>query len=254
MKKIMTLMFALACMTTACAAGSYAKTGNTMEQARRVKGFKAVTLVGSPTVYYTQGKNFSVRVVAPKNLMNEVKTEVKGTELKIWVNTANSKNIFNLISTNDASKVKVYVTSPDLIAATLIGSGDFKCKGHLDTDNLRIQLKGSGDMEFADIICDKIEVELIGSGDLDIKKVEAIDSKLSLVGSGDMTVNQKNVDRTSIQLKGSGDMKVNFNHCGTASSDLRGSGDIELSGSLKSLTKNSLGSGCHNTGNLRVGR
>ncbi len=252
MKKIILLMLAVVAMT-ACATGSDAKSGKMIEQTRNVKGFKAVTLIGSPTVYYSQGKNFSVRVVAPGKLMGEVKTEVKGTELKVWLKEARS-SILRLGSVRNADDVKVYVTSPDLIAATLVGSGDFKCSGHLDTDNLSIQLKGSGDMEFADIICDNIDVELVGSGDLDIKKVEAVGSRLSLVGSGDMTVNQKNVDKTSIQLKGSGDIEVNFTGCGTAGCDLKGSGDIKLSGTLKTLTKNSLGSGSYDTGKLRVGR
>ena len=244
MKKV---LFLLATLAVVCTASVYAFADkDKAEVNRQVSGFERIRLQGSPDIKYTQGKTWSVRVKAPKKLIDRVVTRKDGNTLVV---SMKSGSFFNSIKGDD---VTVYVTSPDLIGVEVQGSGDFECKSHLDTDNLTLSLRGSGDIAFYDIICDKINTSVVGSGDVDIKKVIAKQSTVELVGSGDVKVRQSQVNQTQIELKGSGDVKVHCDNCGAVSCRLVGSGDITLTGTVKKLDQTSRGSGDIHTDQLKI--
>lgn len=220
-------------------------------EVRETKAFERIHLIGTPTLYYTQGDTISVRVEAPKDMLEYVETEVNGNCLIVRMkNEAGS--VIKQIAFHDTDNIRIYVTSPDLIEATLSGSGDFISNGNLDTDNLKLELKGSGDMVFDDIICDHISTTLVGSGDVKVQQVTAQTSTIELVGSGDMNMGHNNVQRTGIMLKGSGDIKADFQNCDEVNCEIRGSGDISLTGSVHKFTQKVLGSGDLHTDGLQV--
>ena len=97
-----------------------------------------------------------------------------------------------------------------------------------------ISLKGSGDIQFDDIICDQVNVSLVGSGDVELKNVKTL--------------------RSTVELVGSGDVKVHFDDSGAVESHLTGSGDITLTGSIQNYKSNVRGSGDMHTDDLRVNK
>ncbi len=216
-----------------------------------VAAFERIMLVGTPTIYYTQGDTTSVIVEAPRDLIQDVEVSVADSCLTVKIKD-NVKMVKHKLFADDDDEVKVYVTSPDLIEATLSGSGDFKSNGPVDTDNLKIELKGSGDMDFKYIICDNISITLVGSGDIELDHVKAQTAEMELVGSGDLKTKLEGVGRTDIVLKGSGDVKVENTQGGTVTSDLRGSGDITLKGDVRQLNHTLTGSGDYHLEQLRV--
>lgn len=236
--------FAIVCSTKLYAFASK----DEVVETRSLKGFERIRLQGSPDIKYTQGKTWSVRVKAPKSVSKNVVTRVEKDCLVVSVKSGSMFN-FNSLKGQD---VTVYVTSPDLIGVEVQGSGDFECKSKLDTDNLDLSLRGSGDIEFTDIICDRIRSSVVGSGDLEIKYVEAKQSDIELVGSGDIKIKQSKVDRTQIELKGSGDVKVHCDQCKVVNCRLVGSGDITLTGAVQQLNKTTRGSGDIETGGLQI--
>ena len=247
MKKLFWIFVAVA--TVVASTSAYAFFGSDkVEEGRKLAGFERIRLQGSPDIKYTQGKTWSVRVKAPKSIIRKVQTRVEGNCLVVSVK---SGGFFSSMSLK-GDDVTVYVTSPDLIGVEVQGSGDFESKSHVDTDNLAISLKGSGDIDFYDIICDRIDVSLVGSGDVDIKKVITQYSSVELVGSGDVQISQLNAKDTKLELKGSGDIKVASQKCGTVSCRLVGSGDITLTGSIKQLNQTTRGSGDINTAGLQI--
>ncbi len=247
MKKL--FWFFVAVFAVVASTSVYAFRGSDkVEEGRKLTGFERIRLQGSPDIKYTQGKTWSVRVKAPKSIIKNVQTRVENKTLIVSVK---SGSVFRFSSLKD-NDVTVYVTSPDLIGVEVQGSGDFECKSHVDTDNLDINLKGSGDIDFYDIICDRIKVSLVGSGDVEIKKVVTQYSDVELVGSGDVKISQLNAKDTKLELKGSGDIKVANQNCGTVTCRLVGSGDITLTGTVKQLNKTSRGSGDINTAGLQI--
>lgn len=260
MKKIMTAALVCAFTTLAtigCSSekvhgylGSKKLSGEIVTDSRNIKGFNSVDILGSPTVYYTQGSTFSVRVKADKSIVKDIKTYVKGNTLTVTYDNST----FNVLSfgDDDDNPIKVYVTSPDLIGVTLTGSGDFISEKNVDTDKMRIELKGSGDIDFKSLICDNLFTSLVGSGDIDIKKADALSANIELIGSGDIELNLANTKSTDIVLKGSGDIEIGFDKCGNVTSNLLGSGDITLKGDIKGISYGGLGAGDYNIKQLRV--
>ena len=204
-------------------------------------GFEKIEILGSPTVYYTQADSFSVSVKGPKSMVDDIITEVDGHTLK--VRNRGKIGIFN-ISVGDDDQTAVYVTSPDLTHVQLSGSGDFVSDGRIDTDHASFVLRGSGDIDVADVICDDCEVLLVGSGDFDMKRLDAKEVAVSLIGSGDIEMNLWNVTSTSLALKGSGDIETVFKEgCRHVDCELQGSGDIKLAGAVSRFSQHKVGSG-----------
>lgn len=229
MKKVLLAVVALA-MLTSCVNCHYSRTTSAQaEESRQLKGFERIELLGSLDVKYEQADSFSVVVKAPVKVLKDVETSVEGNKLVVCMKGSNK---FINFGVPDADDVTIYVTSPDFLGIELRGSGDFECMQLLDTDNLDISLNGSGDVKFADIICDQVNVSLVGSGDVELNHVKMMQSNVNLVGSGDV--------------------KIDFDDSGSVDSNLTGSGDITLSGTVKQYNYNVRGSGDMHTSGLTV--
>lgn len=217
---------------------------------RLIKGFEEVEVVGSPNVYYTQADSFSVRVKGPDNFVDNILTEKNGKTLT--VRNKGKWGVVN-ISFSDEDELAVYVTSPDLVAVRVNGSGDFISTDLIDTDNMNITLRGSGDINIDKLLCDRCDVELIGSGDIDLPEVEAKEISAVLVGSGDIKMGLSKVADTRLSLKGSGDIKVDFSEgCRSVDCTVNGSGDIGLSGKIGHFRGEKHGSGDIDIANLTI--
>ena len=104
-----------------------------LDSTRKTDVFNKVTLFASCNVHYKQGDTCSVRVVGDKQL---VKNLIRMKPYK-----------GDLMRLLNKTELNVYVTSPDLLAVKVAGSGDFEATGTVDTDTMRIALTGSGDIE-----------------------------------------------------------------------------------------------------------
>lgn len=224
--------------------------GKIVSEMRGLKGFEEVEINGSPTVYYTQADSFSVKVKGPEDLVKNIITEREGNSLVI-----RNKGKIGLINVQlrDEDELAVYVSSPDLTSVRLNGSGDFISRQGIDTDNMEVTLRGSGDIDMKNVICDRCHVELVGSGDIDVSRLEAKAVSVVLVGSGDVELGLQKVDSTSLALRGSGDIEADFREdCGAVDCELRGSGDITLKGSVRKFDSHKYGSGDIHVDRLNV--
>ena len=214
------LLMAVAMLSTSCVNMKVGLSGDIATEYRPLKDFEKIEISGSPNVYYTQADTFSVKVRGPKDAMENILTEVDGGTLSI---------------------------------RNRGGSGDFTSEKRIDTDQMEVVLRGSGDMTVRDLICDACHVELVGSGDINIDRLETKESDVTLVGSGDIAINQWRVLSTRLGLKGSGDIKVNFNEgCQAVDSELRGSGDITLRGVVSRFSQQKTGSGDIDIDHLQI--
>lgn len=193
----------------------------------KVGGFEKIVLTGSVDVKYVQGDTVSVTAKGARKMVERL--DVTSDGMSLYVKCKPEKGVNINIGSGSAV---VYVTSPDIIAVSITGSGDFRSKGHVDTDNMKIKVKGSGDVSFAGIICDTLDVSVFGSGDVELKKVKAA--------------------VTMLDVKGSGDIRARFAGSGSVESRVFGSGDISLKGTVRSEKHVVKGSGDVDTGKLTV--
>lgn len=250
MKKVLLAMVALLAFASCTSFSVNKKVSEQITtEHRSLQGFERIVQHGSMDVKYQQGDQYAVVVKTRKSDAGKVITRVNGNALVISMEGANKLVSFGW---TDGDDVTVYVTSPDLIGVELNGSGDFECEKHLDTDTLDIALKGSGDIDFSDVICDHINVSVVGSGDVKVNKVKTQQTMVSLVGSGEVKINQEQVKQTSLELKGSGDVKVHCQDCELLKSQLMGSGDITLSGNVSVHDSSKQGSGDINVSRLTI--
>ena len=122
--------------------------GKIVKQYRKVGKFISVRIEGSPTVKFVQGDKHEVIVQGTKEYVDKIKIVVEGNKLVVGLKNNISFNIFK--NRSDRKNLVVYVTSPDLVGVELAGSGDFICKGPIDTDRLNIQVNGSGDVALSE--------------------------------------------------------------------------------------------------------
>ncbi len=237
---LMALVAILGCTTMqATEKNDNATEANTVSE-RKVGDFTKIEFTGSFDVVYTQGNKTGVKVVGNTDYVKRINTIVEKGVLKIWASTQRNSG-FNFF--NSFADVKVYVTSPDLIGLTIKGSGNFESKSKIDSDNLAINVIGSGDVDLADIICDNLKLKLQGSGDVEINSLRCATSSIDLQGSGDIKIIEYQVKNTNIGVYGSGDVALTAKKCGTINAIVCGSGDITLSGSAQHLNKTIRGSG-----------
>ena len=212
-----------------------------LTEVRPLKGFEKIEISGSPTVYYTQADSFSVKVEGTSEGIENILTEVDNGTL--CIRNRGKMGVINVVFDNETTPI-IRVCSPDLISVTLNGSGDFISDHRIDTDNMDIVLRGSGDIDVKDLISDRCHIELVGSGDIDVERVDAQEVSVVLIGSGDIDLNLWNVATTSLLLKGSGDIDAEFcEGCQSVDCEIRGSGDINLQGEVSHFSNHKSGSG-----------
>ena len=229
MKKIVFVLMGVALLVS-CKYHVNKTFSSSAQEKRALTGFERIEMKGSMDVKYIQADSFSVKVSAPNDVIDKVETIVENNTLK--VSMKHSGRIINFGS--DSDDVTVYVTSPDFLGVSLMGSGDFLCAQPLDTDTLTIDLKGSGDIYFKDIICDHVSASVVGSGDVKVERVRTQQARLDVVGSGDI--------------------EMDFDRSGFVDAQVKGSGDIELKGTVKVLSQNVRGSGDIDTEELTIGK
>ncbi len=178
---------------------------------RKLAAFKSVSVDGSIDADVTVGKSGDATIKGDDNLINLVKTEVKGDTLHIYLDgNYSTKN--PLIVTLSASTLQ---------AASVAGSGDLALH-NVGGSEFDISIAGSGDIK-ADGSIGKLSARIAGSGDLELYGLKATDAKVSISGSGDASVFVTGTLNASIT--GSGDVKYK-GHPQRVEPSIVGSGEV----------------------------
>lgn len=204
------------------------------EQSREVSDFTKVKLMGSMDVDVVAGKKTSVKVIAPKDMLEKIITEVDGSTLKVhyeknmkWDRAWNNKDI------------RILVTVPSIEGAGIYGSGDIKVKGGKGKE-LDLTVKGSGDISMMKSDYKSVDISLMGSGDINIDG-KCGHASVGIMGSGDISAGKLKCSEVDVTVKGSGDVEVYASKSVVAS--VSGSGDISVLGNPKEVDRTERGSG-----------
>ena len=214
------------------------KTSPTDVQDRHLSGFNAVDVSGSIDVYIVQSAIESVKVEAPKDVMDHIVTEVEGGVLKIHDKNNSGWNWGNWLG-GSHKKIAVYVSAKDLHSIGITGSGDVDFKGGIHTNSLKLWVTGSGDVS-GRVDVQTLECRISGSGDMKLVG-HAENSSLGLSGSGDFSGKGLSTANTTVHVSGSGDAAINASSSINAS--VSGSGDISYTGGARNVIKSKSGSG-----------
>lgn len=187
----------------------------------KVSDFDQIAVSGSLDVSYTQqsGKP-KVEIYTSDNIVDLLDIYVKNGKLNLGF----KKNV--KVSYN---KLEIRVTSEDLNAVNVAGSGDFKFTNGLKTDQLKMNVAGSGDITANNIQCSQgFTANVAGSGDIECKQLKAADMDISVAGSGDLKIENALVTSVNASVAGSGTVKISGS-ADKANYSVAGSGDLYAS-------------------------
>lgn len=214
----------------------------------KVSDFNQIAVSGSLDVTYTQqsGKP-KVEIYTSDNIVDLLDIYVKNGKLNLGF----KKNV--KVSYN---KLEIRVTSEDLNAVNVAGSGDFKFTNGLKTDQLKMNVAGSGDITASNIQCSQgFTANVAGSGDIECKQLKAADMDISVAGSGDLKIENALVTSANASVAGSGTVKISGS-ADKANYSVAGSGDLYANDfKVQNISASVAGSGdikCHAVEHLKA--
>ena len=188
-----------------------------------LSAFDAVGLSIDADVYLSQGSQ-SVKIEAQQNILDNIKKEVDGKYWKIKYD----KNV------GKHEPIKIWISVPDLIAATVSGSGDIKGEGSFKgLGDLKLAVSGSGNIDF-DSNSSSLNASVSGSGNLNLNGSTG-DCQIKISGSGDIDAGDLLSSTCSVKISGSGDASVNVKE--NLEVAIAGSGDVVYRGNPRVKSK-----------------
>ena len=172
------------------------------KETRDVGSFSSISLSISADLYLTQGNDTKVVIEAERKILDLIRTEVDGGNLKIKFQSG-KWNIRN------NKQINIYVSTPDVEGLFLSGSGNIKAETQIKTESLDFSISGSGNIDIDDIVASDLEGHISGSGDINLSGSKTAEtSEISISGSGDFYAENLKVNSVEIRISGSGTCKV----------------------------------------------
>jgi len=242
-------------------------------EVRQVDNFTKISFGYAGKLYLKQGSPQRVELEGDRDVLEEVETDVDGGRLKI----GNEGKWFNWNGGN--KKITVYITVPDIEAVSVSGSGDIIGETKIRTNDLDLNVSGSGSLSLDIEARGDVEARVSGSGKMDVKghcesfegdvsgsgkvnisatidetadfgisgsgKIQASGRaeffKANLSGSGRVLAADLEVDRCEIKISGSGGVEINVKD--ELDATISGSGSVGYRGNPKKVNSNASGSG-----------
>ena len=221
MRKLFLIIAIAICMGAITAKGK-----DRLEKTVQVTQFDKVSLTAGFVVKYTQGLNHECTIFASPKDMEHGKAEVKNNQLYLSVIIDKKKMKKMKYSTSILSEdVIVYVTSPELVKASCVGSGEFIATTDIKSEDVKFDISGTGEIKLKKVTADNMTLNIAGAGDIKIDNVDAVCQK------------------TVLSVAGAGEISASFTDCNELKCSIAGAGEIELKGKVANYSESIAGAG-----------
>jgi hypothetical protein len=190
--------------------------GNLIKQDRKVSSFNGIEVSGAFNVMLTQGTTNSVTVEADDNLMDLIKTEVRGNILVI----DNKKPI------SGSKSLKVYITFTELKSIDLSGAVEVSSQNKLTLADLSISGSGSSDCKL-DMDVQKLGIDCSGGSKLKLSG-SAKDVNLDASGAVDLLAFDFPAENYKVEISGAGKAEINVSK--ELNVEISGAGNVRYKG------------------------
>ena len=232
MRKLFLIIAIAICMGAITAKGK-----DRLEKTVQVTQFDKVSLTAGFVVKYTQGLNHECTIFASPKDMEHVKAEVKNNQLYLSVIIDKKKMKKMKYSTSILSEdVIVYVTSPELVKASCVGSGEFIATTDIKSEDVKFDISGTGEIKLKKVTADNMTLNIAGAGDIKIDNVDAVCQK------------------TVLSVAGAGEISASFSDCDELKCSIAGAGEIELKGKVANYSESIAGAGKIKKDGLKITR
>jgi hypothetical protein len=202
---------------------------STQAQERPSGDFTGIKAGDSFNITLTQSETNNVKVDAPENVQNQIKTEIKDGILVI-------SSEGNIKTDQD---ITISVNIKTLNSLDISGAADLKSENQLVCDKLTIESSGAGDLNL-DVKANEIKTTISGAGDVTLKgSTQSFTASVS--GAGDLKASNLESDKTKVKASGAGSAKVSAKQ--SIDADVSGAGDIIYKGNPTDRNVNISGAG-----------
>jgi hypothetical protein len=214
--------------------------GQTNLVTRHVSAFHSIKIQGPFDVYISQGDSESVKLDAPEDILSRMVTSVEGGVLKVHPKHDNwsdgPKSWYSEKSWwHTHSRIAVYITTKKLSRLVSSGSTTIRFKEGINTDYLRITVRGSGHVE-GNVTAIALKTKVSGSGNVDLTG-SAKRSTVRIFGSGQFSGLGLVTTDAAVHISGSGHAGVNASNQVDAA--LHGSAGLTYTGTANIHTRKS---------------
>lgn len=198
--------------------------GDVTKQTRRVDHFDQISVSGGLNLYIRMGSKHEVVVEADENLQELIKTEVKGSQLKLYV----EKSVWR------SKAMDVYVTVMDLKELYASGGSDVYSKGIITANDFELRASGGSDVHL-DLDVDRFTAKASGGSDTKLRGT-INRANLQCSGGSDFDGRDATISYAKINTSGGSDSHIKV----TKEVEINASGasDVYLYGNPKILSKN----------------
>ncbi len=220
------------------------------------KSFTKIEVETVADVYYTQnnGSKESVRFdfsqIKDEKLRQQYQEKVVAIYRDGKVIIGLKKNISGSQKLNKGSRLRVYITSPDLVKVTMEGVGYFHSDA-INSDTFTIDNEGVGNIDIKNLLANQITVDNEGVGSVTVANMQGDFLDIDNEGVGSVTVARFKGGKLKIDNEGVGSVKAQVD-CQSIQAVLEGVGSIHLSGVTRQLTKQKEGVGSFDISDLKV--
>lgn len=246
-------MFLAVAGFTAC---SFDSTGSTVkgdlnyvQDDLRQKPFKAIDVEAVADVYYTQndGDKCDVRLdysaIKDAKFLQQMKEKLKVVyrEDKVVIGCKGSIKVPVSCMSKDV-KLKIYITSPDLVKVSQEGAGNFHAKV-INSDRFAIDNEGVGSVYIGKILANKVTVDNEGVGSVNIDDVAGDNMTVDNEGVGSVKIKNVSMGSLKVDNEGVGSVNLRFFKGGSLNIQCEGAGSVEAKVDCQSVHATSEGVG-----------
>jgi hypothetical protein len=185
-------------------------------------------------LFVKQGDKPEIIVEADDDVLDDVKTELKGNTLNVYF--YRGRRLFNWSWNKSA---KVYVTTKKIVRLSSSGGANLKSVGAVKADKLEVSASGGGD---AEVSLEASEVFLNASGGGDITVVGKADF-LEVHASGGADIKARELHARKVVATSSGGADVYVYASESIEASASGGADVDYYGSAKATKISESGGG-----------
>ncbi len=174
--------------------------GNMVTQTREVSGFDRVSVEYPASVLISQGDTEALTIEADDNVLPGLKTDVKGSELRIYYKSTDGKHV------NPTKLPVITITVKDLSALDFSSAGESTVDG-LEAKNLDVSLSGAGSVKLNNISITNLSLNLSGAGSATASGT-ADDLSVNISGLGSFNGKDLKCSTASVNISGAGGATV----------------------------------------------
>ncbi|MCX6173691.1 MAG: DUF2807 domain-containing protein [Ignavibacteriales bacterium] len=192
MKTKITLIISLvAFIVSGCGFWGVRGNGRVKDQSRAIMEFDKIDAGGAFTLKIKVGPSPSLKITAEENLINYIRTNVKGNTLVIDT----KKNI------SPRKEIYIEITTPSLRAIDASGANNITVYGIAGSD-FEVDVSGAGNVDLSGEV-DRFRADLSGAGSINARELKAKDVRVSVSGAASADVYAKDYLDASVSGVGS---------------------------------------------------